>query len=100
MPIVTLKYRMPADIDDKKGTMFSDKYLDENLFFSGAYQVTKIESTMNQGEFKQTLTMVRINNQNGTTAPAELVQAENASRTKIAKTGNLNRKDYDKYFRS
>jgi len=66
MPVVNLKYRMPADIDVSRGTMFSDRYLDENLFFSGAYQVTKIESSMNQGKFLQTLTMVRLNNQTGT----------------------------------
>jgi hypothetical protein len=65
MPVVTLKYRIPADIDVKRGTMFSDAYLDENLFFSGAYQVTKVESSMNQGQFTQTLTMVRLNNQSG-----------------------------------
>jgi hypothetical protein len=66
MPVVNLKYRIPADIDVKRGTMFSDAYLDENLFFSGAYQVTKVESSMNQGQFTQTLTMVRLNNQSGT----------------------------------
>ena len=65
MPVVNLKYRIPADIDVKRGTMFSDAYLDENLFFSGAYQVTKVESSMNQGQFTQTLTMVRLNNQSG-----------------------------------
>ena len=65
MPVVHLKYRVPADIDVKRGTMFSDRYLDENLFFSGAYQVTKVESSMNQGQFTQTLTMVRLNNQSG-----------------------------------
>lgn len=90
MPIVTLTYRMPADIDEQRGTMFSDKYLDENLFFSGAYQVTKIESTMDQGQFKQILTMVRINNQSGTTAPAELVQsAEDGMKKILANKGNL-----------
>ena len=97
MPIVTLTYRVPADIDDKRGTMFSDKYLDENLFFSGAYQVTKIESSMNQGEFKQTLTMVRINNQSGNTAPAQLIQAAEKGTNKIFSSDNIKR-EYKKFF--
>lgn len=75
MPVVHLKYRIPSDVDDKRGVMFTDKYLDENLFFSGAYQVTKIESSMNQGEFKQTLTLVRLNNQTGTGQDPALVKA-------------------------
>ncbi len=75
MPVVTLKYRIPADIDVKRGTMFSDAYLDENLFFSGAYQVTKVESSMNQGQFTQTLTMVRLNNQSGEGQDPLLVKA-------------------------
>ena len=75
MPVVHLKYRIPSDVDDKRGVMFTDKYLDENLFFSGAYQVTKIESSMNQGEFKQTLTLVRLNNQKGTGQDPALVKA-------------------------
>lgn len=89
MPVVNLKYRVPADIDDKKGNMFSDKYLDENLFFSGAYQVTKIESSMNQGEFKQTLTLVRLNNQSGTGAPPELRKAAQDQMVNEIKQDNI-----------
>ena len=99
MPIVTLTYRMPADIDDKRGTMFSDKHLDENLFFSGAYQVTKIESSMDQGQFKQILTMVRINNQSGTTAPAELVQSAADGIKKVISPANIKR-EANKFFRN
>ena len=55
--------------------MFSDAYLDENLFFSGAYQVTKVESSLNQGQFTQTLTMVRLNNQSGEGQDPLLVKA-------------------------
>ena len=66
---------MPADVDVNRGTMFSDAYLDENLFFSGAYQVTKVESSMNQGQFVQTLTMVRLNNQTGTGQNPDLRKA-------------------------
>jgi len=103
MPIITLSYRMPADIDDKRGTMFSDTYLDENLFFSGAYQVTKIESQMNQGQFTQTLTLVRINNQSGTTAPAALISAAQDGTKDIIKQGqnpSFYRKEFGKFFRN
>ena len=102
MPVITLDYRIPADIDEEKGKMFSDKYLDDNLFFSGAYQVTKVESSMNQGEFKQTLTLVRLNNQSGLTAPPQLVNASQSSLRRIFDEETLarfNRKEYGKYFR-
>ena len=67
MPIINLRYRLPADINEKEGTMFNaqKQYRDENLFFNGVYQVVKVESSMNQGQFLQTLTCVRLNNQQG-----------------------------------
>lgn len=67
MPIINLRYRLPADINDKEGTMFSGsaKYRDENLFFNGVYQVVKVDSKFNEGQFLQTLTCVRMNNQQG-----------------------------------
>jgi hypothetical protein len=67
MPIVNIRYRIPTDLNDQKGVYFNadegQKYLDDNLFFDGAYQVSKVQSTMNQGQFLQTLTLVRLNNQ-------------------------------------
>ena len=47
--------------------MFSatEKVRDEKLFFSGVYQVVKVDSVMDQGSFTQTLTCVRMNNQSG-----------------------------------
>ena len=47
--------------------MFSgtQKFRDENLFFNGVYQVVKVDSKFNQGQFTQTLTCVRMNNQQG-----------------------------------
>tara|TARA_Y100000592_G_scaffold47649_1_gene75665 strand:- start:6200 stop:8404 length:2205 start_codon:yes stop_codon:yes gene_type:complete len=72
MTLINLRYRLPADINDKEGTMFSGKvkYRDENLFFNGVYQVVKVDSKFDQGQFLQTLTCVRMNNQQGEgTAP-------------------------------
>lgn len=79
MPVIYLNYRLPDDIDESKGIMFDPEKptRDGNLFFSGAYQVVKVESRFNNGEFIQTLTLVRLNNQSGPQAPASLVSASN-----------------------
>jgi hypothetical protein len=67
MTLINLRYRLPDDIDEREGTMFSgkNKYREENLFFNGVYQVVKVESKFDQGQFLQTLTCVRMNNQQG-----------------------------------
>tara|TARA_B100001057_G_C22122342_1_gene671245 strand:- start:30 stop:542 length:513 start_codon:yes stop_codon:yes gene_type:complete len=65
-PIINLSYRIPDEVDVKEGTMFSGaKFRDENLFFNGIYQVNKIESKFDQGQFTQTLFCTRFNNQQG-----------------------------------
>jgi len=76
-PLVLIRYRLPDDISDKDGLMFSDKnkYRDEDLFFNGVYQVVKVESKFDNGQFIQTLTCVRMNNQQGEGAPAVLAAA-------------------------
>jgi hypothetical protein len=68
---------MPDDISERDGLMFSDKnkYRDEDLFFNGIYQVVKVESKFDNGQFLQTLTCVRMNNQQGEGAPAVLAAA-------------------------
>ena len=64
MPLISLKYRFPTDLSENKGVMFFDKQTKEQqLFFSGVYQVARIESSMDQGQFTQVLTCVRLNNQ-------------------------------------
>jgi len=75
MPIIHLKYRMPADPIEKTGTMFDTDSAgkltaESNLFFSGIYQVSKVESSFKSGQFIQILHMVRLNGQQGPgTAP-------------------------------
>jgi hypothetical protein len=78
MPCINLRYRLPDDIDENEGTMFSgkQKFRDENLFFSGVYQVVKVDSKMDNGQFLQTLTCVRMNNQSGEGLPVALVNAQ------------------------
>ena len=100
MPIVNLTYRMPADIQENKGVMFEGDKLDENLFFSGLYQVARIDSRFEQGQFTQTLKLVRFNNQQGAgTAPkiiadAVLDQTRDITAPEKPKSG-LSKDDYE-----
>jgi hypothetical protein len=74
-PLMELIYRLPDDINDKTGVMFEKNSTvpEENLFFAGVYQVVKIDSSMSNGQFLQTLTCVRLNNQNGLGTEASLL---------------------------
>ena len=88
-PIINVRYRLPTDIDDKKGTMFSEGldgkalFRDENLFFNGLYQINKIESKFDQGQFLQTLYCSRFNNQQGSGAPPVLVSSATKGLTEM-----------------
>jgi hypothetical protein len=70
-PLMELIYRLPDDINDKTGVMFEGNTTvpEENLFFAGLYQIVRIESKITNGQFLQTLTCVRLNNQNGAGEP-------------------------------
>ena len=66
MPTVALNYAFPTDINETQGLSFFDgQKIAQNTFFTGGYSVYKVESSMNQGSFTQTLHMVRYNNQEG-----------------------------------
>ena len=98
MPCINLRYRLPDDIDLNEGTMFSgkQKYRDENLFFSGVYQVVKVDSKMDNGQFLQTLTCVRMNNQSGEGAPIALIDSATKGTSDLIKTEeNLKKKKKD-----
>lgn len=65
-PLIRVNFRVPDDIDVNTGLMFEKKRTySEDLWFSGIYQLTKVESRINNGEFTQTLFGVRLNNQSG-----------------------------------
>ena len=65
-PLIKVNYRLPDEIDEREGLMFEKQLsIRESLFFNGIYQVTKIDSRINQGQFTQVLTCVRLNNQKG-----------------------------------
>lgn len=60
-PFVTLDFRFPTDIDERKSVM-NFKNL-ENIVFSGLYKVVSVESVFDGGKFTQVLDLVRFNNQ-------------------------------------
>jgi hypothetical protein len=95
MPCINLRYRLPDDIDENEGTMFggTQKFRDENLFFSGVYQVVKVDSKFDNGQFLQTLTCVRMNNQSGEGAPISLVNSARKGTNDLesAVTDNINK---------
>jgi len=72
-PLIELVYVLPDDIDENQGIMYApakQMKKDNNfLFFAGIYQVVKIDSSMSNGQFLQTLTCVRLNNQEGAGLP-------------------------------
>ncbi|MAI84323.1 MAG: hypothetical protein CMM91_05250 [Rickettsiales bacterium] len=62
-PLVTLHFRYPTDFDEVSGNYkFKSQ---EEIQFSGLYKVSRVESTFDNGQFTQILTMVRMNNQKG-----------------------------------
>ena len=89
-PLMELIYRLPDDLNDKTGVMFESfdpgkTVPEENLFFSGVYQVVKIDSSMSNGQFTQTLTCVRLNNQQGDGVAADIIAKSSAKLTKFLK---------------
>ena len=89
-------YRLPDDINDKTGVMFESKSNapEENLFFAGVYQIVKIESKITNGQFLQTLTCVRLNNQNGAGEPLfeVMTQAGDKLVKSVSKEDNIMRR--------
>ena len=86
-PIISVRYRLPDDIDEREGTMFNGqgkkRFRDENLFFNGLYQVNKIDTKFDNGQFLQTLHCSRFNNQQGEGAVPLLTNASIKSITDI-----------------
>jgi hypothetical protein len=60
-PIVRLNFKMPNDFDELKGTYNLSRT--QTAVFSGLYQVYKVESNFDRGQFTQVLHMTRFNNQ-------------------------------------
>ena len=71
---------------EEEGTTFSakKKYLQENLFFNGVYQVYKVESRFDNGQFLQTLFCVRMNNQQGQGSAPRILSSQVGAYTDLS----------------
>jgi len=72
------------------------RFRDENLFFNGLYQVNKIDTKFDNGQFLQTLHCSRFNNQQGEGAVPLLTNASIKSITEIKDSVNIKKKINDK----
>jgi hypothetical protein len=75
---VTLDFRFPTDINEKKGVM--DFQSMENVFFSGLYRVNKVTSNFDQGKFTQTLALIRFDQQGNQINVAENINTLTAAK--------------------
>ena len=84
-PLINIRYRFPADISEKSGNMYQygKPNLEDDLFFSGVYQVVKVENRFNNGQFTQLLTCIRMNNQQGYGPAITLADAAKVDASKI-----------------
>ncbi len=90
-PLIELIYALPDDINEKTGLMFESKgKIEENLFFAGIYQVVKIESRIDSGQFTQNLTCVRLNNQQGEGLNPNFTEAGKFAKNAVNKKDNNN----------
>ena len=64
-PLILLNYRLPEDFNEKTGEYFEADVGNRTMWFSGVYQVVKVDSKIEQGSFTQVLYCVRLNNQKG-----------------------------------
>lgn len=62
-PLTNLTFKTPQDFNDRTGVY--ELSSDQRAVFSGLYKVTQVEHSFADGQFTQTLTMVRFNNQDG-----------------------------------
>jgi hypothetical protein len=77
---VTLDFRFPTDINEKKGVM--DFQSTENVFFSGLYRVNKVTSNFDQGKFTQTLSLIRFDQQGNQINVAENINILTAAKNR------------------
>lgn len=94
---VTLDFRFPTDINEKKGVM--DFQSMENVFFSGLYRVNNVTSNFDQGKFTQTLVLIRFDQQGNQINVAEnintLTAAKNKTESFLRGVYNLTREELD-----
>jgi len=62
-PVTNLTFKTPQDFNDKTGVY--ELSSDQRAVFSGLYKVVQVDHSFTDGQFTQTLTMIRFNNQDG-----------------------------------
>ena len=60
-PIILLNFRMPTDLDDKRGVY--ELQSNQSAEFSGLYRVISVEHNFTDGRFTNVLNLTRFNNQ-------------------------------------
>ena len=60
-PIILLNFRMPTDVDDKRGVY--ELQSNQSAEFSGLYRVISVEHNFTDGRFTNVLNLTRFNNQ-------------------------------------
>jgi hypothetical protein len=90
-PITNLTFKVPQDFDDKQGVY--DMSAAQQAVFSGLYHVTKVQHSFSDGQFTQTLTMVRYNNQDGKVTPTtnQKISTKNGVVTSVSSNPNEDR---------
>ena len=96
MPLINLRYRLPTDPKENEGTMFNNgETQQDNVFFNGVYQVVRVDSKFDQGQFLQTLTCVRMNNQQGEGLAPQVISSTVKKYSKVKKDNGYNEKAED-----
>ena len=62
-PVTNLTFKTPQDFNDQTGVY--ELSSDQRAVFSGLYKVVQVDHSFTDGQFTQTLTMIRFNNQDG-----------------------------------
>ena len=75
--------------------MFTSKHYEENLFFNGLYEVNKVESKFDNGQFTQVLYCTRFNNQQGKGLPPILVDSASKGLGEISEAEKLKKRKED-----
>jgi hypothetical protein len=92
-PITNLTFKVPQDFDDKTGVY--EMSTAQQAVFSGLYRVTQVQHSFTDGQFTQTLTMVRFNNQDSkvTNTSNEKITKKNGVVTGVTNPNQLARQD-------
>jgi hypothetical protein len=91
-PIIMFNFRMPTDINDRTGTY--EIAQQQQGTFSGLYRVVQVEHSWDGGNYKNTLNLVRFNNQGVyISKPESMVTVESLDGTVVMTTAEARNAD-------